>query len=227
MSYTINKLVIKQALKRHKMTYSDLAEVMVKNGIEIGEQAIKMWFLRKNPSNPELDKVKFISEYFKIPIEELVEQDIFLTKNNVRRVPIVGATSCGKSESNSYQGRDSIYVSSDEYNEHLYALIACGDSMEPEIEDGDTLLCDPNVEIINGDLVHYTLYGESAVKVYYYDEKKEILSLIPINQAPFFQTKNILKTDEAYNEIKLAKVVHISKDVTNGRKRRLRGLGKL
>ena len=224
--YVFNKDFLKKKLKEKNMTYQALAEAMSSRGVEISENGIKWWF-RAEKNKPEIDKIKAVADILEIPIEDLVEQDIFLTKNNVRRVPIVGATSCGKSEPNSYQGRDSIYVSSDEYNEHLYALIACGDSMEPEIEDGDTLLCDPNVEIINGDLVHYTLYGESAVKVYYYDEKKEILSLIPINQAPFFQTKNILKTDDAYNEIKLAKVVHISKDVTNGRKRRLRGLGKL
>lgn len=87
--------------------------------------------------------------------------------------------------------------------------------MAPEIEDRDILVCDPNDNLFNGDLVHYQLYGESAVKVYYYDEDLEVLRLIPINQAPYFQTKTILKSDIAFNEIKLSKVVHISKDVTN------------
>lgn len=226
MSLKFNRDSFKEALKKNKMTYSDLADEIIKRGVHITEPTIKSWFVTKKPSTPDILKINLMAEILNIPIENFVEQDIFLTKNDVKEVKIVGEASCGNPILSCYDDNDTVvFISADLYHDKLYAVRASGDSMFPEIEDGDALVCDPTAKLINGDLVHYILFGESAVKVYIYNEEKETLIFKPINQAPFFQTKYIPKSDIGFNEIKLAKVVQIIKSVTNNRARRLRLVG--
>ena len=225
MDYKLNDVLLKKILKENKITYSKLADILTKNGQETGEQAVKMWFKKQRPSTPEIQKIKIISEIFKIPIDELVKQDIFPTRSQLRLVPIVGEASCGLPISNSCQELGEIYVDSDIYNDMLYAVIASGDSMYPEIEDGDKVVCDPRAQIQNGDLVHYTIFNESAIKVFFYDEAKELLTLKPINPSPDFQTKYLPKDDENFGDLRVVKAIQIIKNINNNRKRRLKIVG--
>lgn len=71
-----------------------------------------------------------------------------------------------------------VNYSGEYYNDHLYCVIACCDSIATEIEDGDEIICDPTVPIQNGDIVHYTINGESAVKLYNKDESNNLIEFI-------------------------------------------------
>jgi len=57
-------------------------------------------------------------------------------KKPVAKIKVVGTASCGAPDGNHFF---------DDGN---------GDSMSPEIEDGDEIVCDPDVEPQNGDIVH-------------------------------------------------------------------------
>ncbi|TWO21854.1 S24 family peptidase [Campylobacter hyointestinalis] len=59
------------------------------------------------------------------------------------------------------------FCKSEIWHSDLYAVIANGDSMIPEIDDGDEVICDPKADILSGDIVHYQINDESAIKVFF------------------------------------------------------------
>jgi len=148
-------------------------------------------------------------------------------RTKVKTIPIIGTTSCGGLDMNHLQEDGRVtYYNGDSYNIHLYSVIANGDSMSPEIEDGDEIVCDPNIEPQNGDMVHYTLGDESAVKIYFKDEDAFIIQFIPYNPHEHFKTKTIRLDDDEAHEVKISKVVSVVKLKFNNRSSRLKLVGK-
>jgi len=146
----------------------------------------------------------------------------------VKQIPIIGTASCGDSEMNYDQDSNKKANYNGEYwNKDLYCVIASGDSMSPEIDDGDEVIIDPNVEPVNGDMVHYKINDESAIKVLVIDTDAYIMQFVPYNQGDFFRTKTIrLDDDEALNELSYHKVVSVNKLKYNNRNARLRLIGR-
>ena len=105
----------------------------------------------------------------------------------------------------------------------MYSVIANGSSMEPDIEEGDELLCDPKATVMDGDIVHYSIDGEGAVKVYAVIPLKNKFCFIPINDK--FPTKEFDDTPETREKLRIVKVIKFNRSLENGRKARLRGLG--
>jgi SOS-response transcriptional repressor LexA len=147
---------------------------------------------------------------------------------NAKEIPIKNVVSCGAPDGVYYPPKKhSIFYREDCYNARLYGLVASGDGMSPEIEDGDEIVCDPAAEIKHGDIVHYTLRNESAIKVFLIDERANIIRLKPYNPTPEFRTLTIrLDSDEA-NDLRMAKVVTVHKLQFNNRAARLRILGEV
>jgi SOS-response transcriptional repressor LexA len=98
--------------------------------------------------------------------------------------------------------------------------------MSPEIEDGDEVICDPDVDVQNGDMVHYTIGNEEAIKIYVRDEDAFILQFVPYNQSGTFKTRTIRLDDEEANEVKISKVVSVNKLKFNNRAARLKMIGR-
>lgn len=149
-------------------------------------------------------------------------------KKPVARIPVVGTTSCGSPDINmSYDNSRTCYYNGEYYKESLYCVIANGDSMSPEIEDGDEIVCDPDVKPQHGDIVHYTIGDESAVKVYVEDKEAYIVQFIPYNGNEHFKTKTVRLDDEdTMRELKISKVVAVNKLKFNNRNSRLRLIGR-
>jgi SOS-response transcriptional repressor LexA len=145
----------------------------------------------------------------------------------VKKIPIIGTASCGQPDIDDRQDTSDYAAYSGEYwTSKLYCIIACGDSMSPEIEDGDEVICDPEVQIQNGDMVHYTIGSESAIKIYYKNEEAFLIQFIPYNQSETFKEKIVrLDTDEI-DELKISKVVAVNKLKFNNRLARLKLIGK-
>ncbi len=54
--------------------------------------------------------------------------------------------------------------------------------MLPRIKEGDVVICDREMECINGNIVHYTtIDGESGLKVYQCNPATEEATLYPLN----------------------------------------------
>lgn len=111
------------------------------------------------------------------------------TPNRLKKtkpVKVVSEVSCGMPSSGVYQLEEVVYVESDEYNEYLLAFVANGESMQPEIYSGDTVVVDSSLSPKNGDLVVYNYLGEYACKIIFIE--KNIISFIPFNENGIFKT---------------------------------------
>lgn len=150
------------------------------------------------------------------------------TTKPVKNIPIIGTASCGATDINYLQeeGKTALYRG-DMWHKELYCVIACGDSMSPEIEDGDEVICDPRATVQHGDIVHYRILGESAIKVLVEDKEAHIIQLVPYNQTDTFKTRTIRLDDDELLELKMSKVVAINKLKFNNRTARLKLIGRV
>lgn len=168
-----------------------------------------------------------VAEFFNINPSYFLDTKESVKLANIKVVPIVGNSSCGIPDYNSYQSTDeTTYCNEEIWNNEIYALYASGDSMLDLISDGDILLCDPKADVLSGDIVHYQIYGgESAIKVYRKRDDIGVIELIPLNKN--FKTLSFRLDDPVLDTLKMVKVININKSIENGRSERLRNLGAL
>jgi len=209
---------LKQARKEKKMSQQALADLLGVNRIAISNY-------ENDKNTPTLSNLKKIISVLDLDSNYFDDEKRF---TSVRIIPITGTASCGGSEMDYLQDTDrTCYYNGDFFTESLYCVIANGDSMAPEIEDGDEVVCDPDVTPQSGDIVHYTINSESAIKVFVEDKEANLLQLVPYNATDDFKTRTIrLDDDEAY-DLKLSKVVAVNKLKFNNRASRLRLIGRL
>lgn len=228
MDYIFLKENLKKILKEKKITYEKLAEKMTENGFSVTAIAIHKWMAKKDPIRPTINNIIAISKTINIPLNNLIQQEIFKPDiiSNVKSVKIIGEASCGLPISNEYQDKNSeIYISENFYKPELYAVRATGDSMMPEVNDGDILICDPTENFINGDLVHYILFSDSAIKIFLKDKSNNI-QFKPLNLTKNFITITIMANDtDMLENLTISKVVSIVRNLNNSRKIRLKMIG--
>ncbi|RAZ48352.1 hypothetical protein CHL14416_02135 [Campylobacter hyointestinalis subsp. lawsonii] len=51
--------------------------------------------------------------------------------------------------------------------------------MIPKIDDCDEVICDPKADILSGDIVHYQINDESAIKVFFKDDAIGVIEFVP------------------------------------------------
>lgn len=224
---TFDYKLVRKLLTENKQTYQDLSNFFSEKGVDLSIDVIKHWFRKddKTRANPEVPKIPIIAEFLGVEASSLLLgfSDEYAS---VKYVPIVGEASCGMPITNEYQENAKTYYHGDFWHKDLYALKACGDSMAPDIEDGDEVVCDPNVTVLDGDIVHYVIDNENAIKIYFENIHTNFIELIPYNQQENFKTKYIQKGSEEHAKITITKVVSINKLRINNRKARLRLVGK-
>ena len=162
-----------ELLKQPKKTQAGLAKY-------VGLQASNLNKILNRQENRQFksEQVKLIAEYFEVTADYLYG---FSSSIKLKIIPLIGKSSCGKPKDYDLNGYEHIVVPDDLYRDGMYAVEAEGDSMSPKINDGDTVYCQPNRIIDNGNIVHYWLNGESGIKKYKMNEAGTIISLIPIN----------------------------------------------
>ncbi|MDR2080310.1 MAG: hypothetical protein LBP54_00275 [Campylobacteraceae bacterium] len=183
----------------------------------VSAQVFGNWISRK--SIPEKYTAK-IAEYYKVDIAFLYDKEAKITK----KVPIITFVNCGGGLCDEKIGGFAPYKGNGK-TEKLYCLIAKGSNMSPEIEDGDEIICDLTAKIENGDLVHYKIDGENAVKIYVKDDDADILQLVPYIQSKDFKTKTI-RLDGGGLNFTCAKVTAINKLKLRGNQARLKLIGR-
>lgn len=230
MEYTFNKTFFNAEMKKQKISREKLAELLMEKGDNITIDGINWWF-RNEKNKPEIERIKLLSEILNVPFNKLalIPDDIknnILGSSNIKLVPIVGSASCGIPLPNSYQDiENKAFCKSEIWHSDLYAIIANDDSMTPEIDDGDEVICDPKADILSGDIVHYQINDESAIKVYFKDENIGVIEFVPFNQNGDFKTlKFRLDDDSVY--IKMSKVIAINKSKMNNRQARLKAINR-
>lgn len=190
-------------------------------GIKISKESIAKY--RNGSRTPSPDFVEAIIDLLNADASYLMGGN----KKNVKQVPIIGTASCGGTEINYMQDENmKANYNGDYWSKDLYCVVANGDSMATDIEDGDECICDPNAPIKNGDFVHYQINGESAIKLYNKDEDNYIIEFIPFNPTPDFKTRIIRLESDEIEHLEMAKVVSINKIQLNNRIARLKRVGR-
>ncbi|MDR0761677.1 MAG: helix-turn-helix domain-containing protein, partial [Campylobacteraceae bacterium] len=184
------------------MSQENTKNIELANFLQVSPQVFGNWVARE--SIPEKYAAK-IAEYYKVDISYFYGKETQI----IKKVPIISAVNCGSGSISEKIGGFAPYKGSGKI-EKLYCLVAKGSNMSPEIEDGDEIICEKDVKISNGDIVHYTIDDENAVKIYIKDEDANIIQFVPYIQTKDFKTKTIRLDDKSPNLI-IAKVTAINK----------------
>ena len=197
--------------------------------LNVSAQSLSNWFSRNNI--PEKYAPLLAFHFSKKTGKNITEGFLLGSKNNedtTRPVPIIGTASCGSCDINALQDT-TLQVSIDEtgWNEHLYAVVANGDSMATELYDGDKAIIDPNVKPVSGDIVYYKIDDEAAIKVLVIDEEAYIMQFVPYNHSDCFKTRTIRLDDEdTMSRLTCHKVVDTVNNKRNNRAARLKMIGR-
>lgn len=214
--------ILRKTIKENGYTYKSLSEKLSNDfQYKISKESIAKYADGSRTPEPKL--LVHLSEI----LGQSVDYLLGVEKTSVNQIPITGTASCGSTDINHLQelGKTAPY-NGDFFTNDLYCVIASGDSMAVDIEDGDEVICDPNVKPVSGDMVHYQIGGESAIKILWVDEEANIIQLIPYNPSNDFKTVTIRLDDEMANDLKMAKVVAVNKLKLNNRAARLRLIGR-
>ena len=203
---------IKVARKEKGFTQSDIADFLGTNRVAISNY-------ERGSNTPSFANIQKLSDILGINLGSNFE--------TVRTIRVIGTASCGGSDINHLQDNRVAYYNGNSYKPSLYCVIANGDSMSPEIEDGDEIICDGDInnKPIHGDIVHYRIGSESAIKVYTEDREANIIQLVPYNISDDFKVKTI-RLDDDIEDILFSKVVAVNKLKFNNRSARLKFIGR-
>lgn len=215
--------ILDSVMREQKMTSKRLSELIYESyGYKISKESITKY--RKNDRTPSPELIGYISDILHISTDYLLGQE----KKPVASVPIRGSASCGGNEISYLQERGkTAFYGGDNYNPDMYAVIAVGDCMAPDVENGEEVICNPRIAPESGDLVHYKIGNENAIKVLWIDEEANLIQLIPYTQNDDFKIKTIRMDDEDYKDLELSKVVAINKIGLNNKNSRLKMIGRL
>lgn len=196
----------------------NLSQEMLGKLIGVTRNAITNY--EKNSNTPTYENMKKLSLILGV--------DLSSEEKIVNFVPIIGTASCGNCDINfSQEHHKKAYYNGDSWKKSLYCVIANGDSMSPEIDDGDEVIIDPEIKCQTGDIVHYKIDEESAIKVLVIDEEAHIIQFVPYNSSDCFKTRTIRLDDTLTIErTTYYKVVSVNKLKFNNRAARLKLIGR-
>ncbi len=214
-------------LKEKNITTAEIIDLLKNRyDIDVTIDTIKSYRRKGNTvRTPSLDKLKAFAEILDTTIDVLAGGE---NEKPVNFVPVIGTASCGASENNSLQDfSKKAYYNGEFFKQSLYCVIANGDSMAPEIDDGDEVIIDPDIKAITGDMVHYKIDEESAIKVLVIDEDAHIIQFIPYNSNNYFKTRTVrIDDEETMDRLSMHKVVSVNKLKFNNRLARLKMIGR-
>lgn len=210
---------IKSARKKAGYT-----QVEFSNLLNIGRSSLAQY--EAGIYKPTVETLFQMAQTLGISLSELMGDDI--KEKSAKPVPIIGTASCGGCDINHLQEENKkAYYNGDFWKSSLYCVIANGDSMSPEIDDGDEVIIDPDAPCQHGDMVYYKIDEESAIKVLVIDKEAYIMQFVPYNSNDNFKTKTIrLDDEETLEKLSYHKVVSVNKLKFNNRTTRLKMIGR-
>lgn len=155
--FAFNKDFVKEQIKKHSLTYAKLVDKFADEGVKVGEQSIKLWFLKNNSNTPDIQKAKVLSKILNIPLNKILLSDelgeVFSENSNSLKVDVLemraGFGSEGVLDSD-FKVERRLDLPSEflgKVNAKYVKIIQCyGDSMMPEFNDGDFML----IEMLGG-----------------------------------------------------------------------------
>lgn len=155
---------IRALREKHEKTQQDLADFL-----NLSQKAVSFYELgqRDIPN----DVLKKLANYFRVSTDYILgREDIGLYElNDTKRVPVIGTVRCGAGGV-AYEYIDEYITIDDTYRpDEMRGFRAEGDSMEPEIHDGDICLVHLQEEVPDGALAVVVICdgadeGEGTIK---------------------------------------------------------------
>lgn len=177
---------VKKLRKKHKMTQAELAL-----GLNVSTQTIINY--ENGIRAISLDKLKQIADFFSFPLhfffienfENALEPKQSITKcyenENMKKIPIVSRVSAGHGSWRDEEIDNFIELPINLFKKCDFATIVDGDSMMPEIRNGEIVFIKQVDFLENGNIGIFNLNGEVFIKKYFENAITDERALIPLN----------------------------------------------
>ena len=170
---------LKQLRLQHGLTQKELAKVM-----GVSSSAVGMWEIGRN--EPDYKTLKRLADFFKVSIDYLLGKTDDPTPPQkrledypwyveLRPIPVYNGASAGDIGTFPDNREIVTWIMIPRKKPGKFGIIVHGDSMEPEIHDGDIVIVDPDLSIENGSKVVVIIDGEAFVKKIYFEDNAVIL----------------------------------------------------
>jgi len=170
---------LKQLRLQHGLTQKELAKVM-----GVSSSAVGMWEIGRN--EPDYKTLKRLADFFDVSIDYLLGKTDDPTPPQkrledypwyveLRPIPVYNGASAGDIGTFPNDREIVTWIMIPRNKPGKYGVIVHGDSMEPEIHDGDIVVIDPDLPIDNGSKVVVIIDGEAFVKKIYFEDNAVIL----------------------------------------------------
>ena len=137
---------LKELRRKKDITQEELAKQL-----QLSPSTIGMYETGRR--EPDFDTLQMIADYFHVSTDSLLGRDIGLYEmRDTKRVPVIGTVRCGAGGV-AYEYVDEYITIDDTYRpDEMRGFRAEGDSMEPEIHDGDICLVHLQEDVPDGAL---------------------------------------------------------------------------
>lgn len=175
---------IKLKRKEFRLTQKDLADKL-----EVAPTAVSAW--ERGANRPLIDKIEIMASIFEVPLGYFFDEREF-SSNATISIPILGEIPCGEpitAEENIIGYKERSVENLPKGN--FFYLIAKGDSMEPKIPNGSSVLIKEQPEVENGEIAAVIVNGDNEATLKKVRYIGETVVLEPLNHEyePYIITK--------------------------------------
>ena len=160
MSNLGNKITMSNNLKKY-LKINNISRNQLSESLGISYSTISDWINGK--AYPRIDKIEMMANYFGINKSDLVEEHFIEEKPQGLQIPVLGTVAAGIPISAVEDILDYEEVPQSWENQgEFFGLRIKGDSMKPDINDGDTVIVRQQSTANNGDVVIALVNGDDA-----------------------------------------------------------------
>ena len=160
MSNLGNKITMSNNLKKY-LKINNISRNQLSESLGISYSTISDWINGK--AYPRIDKIEMMANYFGINKSDLVEEHSKEEKTQGLKIPVLGTVAAGIPISAVEDILDYEEVPQSWENQgEFFGLKIKGDSMKPDINNGDTVIVRQQSTANNGDVVIALVNGDDA-----------------------------------------------------------------
>lgn len=160
MSNLGNKITMSNNLKKY-LKINNISRNQLSESLGISYSTISDWINGK--AYPRIDKIEMMANYFGINKSDLVEEHFTEQPPQGLQIPVLGTVAAGIPISAVEDILDYEEVPQSWENQgEFFGLRIKGDSMKPDINDGDTVIVRQQSTANNGDVVIALVNGDDA-----------------------------------------------------------------
>jgi len=169
------------------MRINNKTQMDIAHDLQVGQATVSDWV--NGRKYPRIDRLQQIADYFGVYKSELTEDKSFFRNSTGIKIPVLGEVPCGVPISAIENIIDFEEISAEMSKKgEFFGLKAKGDSMNPRIEDGDTLIIKQQSSVDSGSIAIVKVNGDEATckKVLIQDDGITLIPLNPLFNKTFY-----------------------------------------